>query len=61
MVSRLHYLHDPLCGWCWAASPLIQAARELLPVQALDVSRYLGRVEARQQWLQAQLASAAVG
>ena len=34
MVSRLHYLHDPLCGWCWAASPLIQAARELLPVQA---------------------------
>lgn len=34
MVSRLHYLHDPLCGWCWAASPLVQAARELLPVQA---------------------------
>lgn len=34
MVSRLHYVHDPLCGWCWAESPLIQAARELLPVQA---------------------------
>lgn len=34
MVSRLHYVHDPLCGWCWAAAPLIQAARELLPVQA---------------------------
>jgi putative protein-disulfide isomerase len=34
MVSRLHYVHDPLCGWCWAASPLVQAARELLPVQA---------------------------
>ncbi|RZL35340.1 MAG: DsbA family protein [Rubrivivax sp.] len=30
----MHYLHDPLCGWCWAASPLIQAARELLPVEA---------------------------
>lgn len=34
MVTRLHYVHDPLCGWCWAASPLVQAARELMPVQA---------------------------
>ncbi|MBV8658713.1 MAG: DsbA family protein [Burkholderiales bacterium] len=23
---RLHYTHDPLCGWCYAASPLVDAA-----------------------------------
>ncbi|WBV43653.1 DsbA family protein [Pseudoroseomonas cervicalis] len=22
----LHYIHDPLCGWCYAASPLVEAA-----------------------------------
>ncbi|MBA2935751.1 DsbA family protein [Sphingomonas sp. CGMCC 1.13654] len=21
----LHYIHDPLCGWCYAAEPLVQA------------------------------------
>ncbi|MBV8679548.1 MAG: DsbA family protein [Aquitalea sp.] len=30
MVSAtLHYFYDPLCGWCYAASPLIQAAAAL--------------------------------
>ncbi|MGJ7490569.1 DsbA family protein [Variovorax sp. ZT4R33] len=33
-MTRLHYLYDPLCGWCYGAAPLIQVARELLPVQA---------------------------
>jgi len=42
MVSRLHYLYDPLCGWCWAASPLVQAARELLPVQAHGGGLFMG-------------------
>ncbi len=42
MVSELHYLHDPLCGWCWAAAPLIQAARELLPVQAHGGGLFMG-------------------
>lgn len=28
----LHYIHDPLCGWCYGASPLVQAARDILPV-----------------------------
>lgn len=29
MVSaRLHYIHDPLCGWCYAAAPLVKVARE---------------------------------
>lgn len=26
-VSTLHLLFDPLCGWCYAAAPLIEAAR----------------------------------
>jgi putative protein-disulfide isomerase len=30
----LHYVHDPLCGWCYAAAPLVQAARESLDVVA---------------------------
>lgn len=28
--ARLHYVYDPLCGWCYAAAPLVKAARELL-------------------------------
>jgi putative protein-disulfide isomerase len=24
---RVHYIHDPLCGWCYAAAPLLAAAR----------------------------------
>jgi len=26
MVATLHYFHDPLCGWCYAAAPLVTAA-----------------------------------
>lgn len=26
MSLRLHYIHDPLCGWCYAAAPLATAA-----------------------------------
>lgn len=25
----LHYVFDPLCGWCYAAAPLVQAARRV--------------------------------
>ncbi|HKX40270.1 MAG TPA: DsbA family protein [Burkholderiaceae bacterium] len=32
--ARLHYIHDPLCGWCYAAAPLVKAAREVLEVVA---------------------------
>jgi len=31
---RLHYVYDPLCGWCYAAAPLVKAARELLVIVA---------------------------
>ncbi|WP_341678684.1 DsbA family protein [Niveibacterium sp. SC-1] len=26
MSTTLHYVHDPLCGWCYAAAPLTKAA-----------------------------------
>ncbi len=32
--TTLHYIYDPLCGWCYAVAPLIRAAREILPVAA---------------------------
>jgi putative protein-disulfide isomerase len=32
LTSTLHYIHDPLCGWCYAAAPLVEAAREVLPI-----------------------------
>jgi len=32
--TLLHYIHDPLCGWCYGAAPLVKAARDVLPVQA---------------------------
>ena len=28
--ATLHYIHDPLCGWCYAVQPLISAAMERL-------------------------------
>jgi putative protein-disulfide isomerase len=28
-MPTLHYIHDPLCGWCYAAAPLITAARDI--------------------------------
>jgi putative protein-disulfide isomerase len=30
----LHYIYDPLCGWCYAAAPLVRAAREVMAVRA---------------------------
>jgi putative protein-disulfide isomerase len=30
----LHYIHDPLCGWCYGAAPLLRAARDVVAVQA---------------------------
>ncbi|WP_433861084.1 DsbA family protein [Pseudomonas thivervalensis] len=31
-MTTLHYLYDPLCGWCYGAKPLVQAAQAVLPV-----------------------------
>ena len=27
-LPTLHYVHDPLCGWCYAAEPLVRAAAD---------------------------------
>ncbi|RON10876.1 protein-disulfide isomerase [Pseudomonas brassicacearum] len=33
-TTILHYIYDPLCGWCYGAKPLVQAAQAVLPVVA---------------------------
>jgi putative protein-disulfide isomerase len=38
-MSVLHYIFDPLCGWCYAAAPLIEAARA---VPALSIALHSG-------------------
>ena len=30
--TALHYIYDPLCGWCYGAAPLAAVAREIMPV-----------------------------
>lgn len=38
-VATLHYVFDPLCGWCYAAAPLVEATRR---VQGLAVMLHGG-------------------
>jgi len=33
-TTLLHYIHDPLCGWCYGAAPLVAAARAIVTVRA---------------------------
>ncbi|MGP6379588.1 DsbA family protein [Yersinia bercovieri] len=28
-ATKLHYIFDPLCGWCYGAAPLVQAAQNI--------------------------------
>ncbi|MCA1326509.1 DsbA family protein [Herbaspirillum sp. alder98] len=42
-AASLHYIHDPLCGWCYGASPLVTAARAVLPVTAHGGGMMAGR------------------
>ena len=39
MTAILHYLHDPLCGWCYGAEPLVRAAET---VDGLELSLHGG-------------------
>jgi len=32
-TTTLHYIYDPLCGWCYGAAPLVKAARAVLAVR----------------------------
>lgn len=29
LMTTLHYIYDPFCGWCYAAAPLVAAARSV--------------------------------
>jgi putative protein-disulfide isomerase len=51
-ASVLHYIYDPLCGWCYAAAPLIKEARKVVAVQAHGGGMMAG---ARRQPVSAQL------
>ncbi len=37
--ATLHYIFDPMCGWCYAAAPLVDAARS---VPGLQVAFHAG-------------------
>ncbi|NBF07222.1 DsbA family protein [Pseudomonas sp. Fl4BN1] len=41
--ATLHYIYDPLCGWCYGAKPLVQAAQAVVPVQAHAGGMMTGR------------------
>jgi protein-disulfide isomerase-like protein with CxxC motif len=40
-TPTLHYIFDPLCGWCYGAAPLVQAARALA---GIDVAFHAGGI-----------------
>ncbi|HIF50604.1 MAG TPA: DsbA family protein [Thiotrichaceae bacterium] len=40
-VTTLYYVHDPMCSWCWAFRPSLNALLAELPEQ-IDVIRLLG-------------------
>jgi putative protein-disulfide isomerase len=39
MSAILHYLYDPLCGWCYGAEPLVTAATH---VEGLEIRLHAG-------------------
>ena len=60
-MPRLHYIHDPMCSWCWAFRPCLQRLRQRLP-DYIEFGRLLGGLapdsdqpmpEAMQQQIQA--------
>lgn len=42
----LHYIYDPLCGWCYAAAPLVEAAQA---VSGLSIALHAGGMMAGAQ------------
>ena len=32
-ATHLHYIYDPLCGWCYAVASLVKAAREVASIE----------------------------
>jgi len=41
MASILHYVHDPMCSWCWGFKPTIDSLITQLP-SSVSVNRVLG-------------------
>jgi putative protein-disulfide isomerase len=39
MTATLHYIYDPLCGWCYGAEPLVRAA---VGVSELELKLHAG-------------------
>lgn len=39
MIAIMHYIHDPLCGWCYGAEPLVRSA---LGVRNLEIQLHGG-------------------
>jgi putative protein-disulfide isomerase len=50
--ATLHYIHDPFCGWCYGAAPLVKAASAVVTVRAHGGGMMAG---ARRQPVSAQL------
>jgi putative protein-disulfide isomerase len=45
MKSTLHYIHDPMCSWCWAFRPVWQTVLQQLP-HHIEVKYVLGGLAA---------------
>lgn len=41
MTSKLYYIHDPMCSWCWGYSPVWQQLKQHLP-ESLELEYVLG-------------------
>jgi len=41
-TPRLHYVHDPMCSWCWGFRPTWQRLREKLPGELRLIRRVGG-------------------
>jgi putative protein-disulfide isomerase len=39
--TTLHYVHDPMCSWCWAFAPVLRSLLAGLP-RGVSVNRLLG-------------------
>lgn len=52
--TKLHYIFDPLCGWCYGAAPLVQAAQDIpnlaLVLHAGGMMSGLNRRQIDNQW-----------
>ena len=41
MASILHYVHDPMCSWCWGFKPTFDSLTKQLPA-SVSINRVLG-------------------